>query len=391
MLFIVSFSKRFYTIKFRFLSMRRLCLVFTCFLFLVSFVSAYELEFYHSDHLGSPVVVTNEDAEVQWSSDYDVFGESVNEDGVGDLGYNQKEKDDTGLLYYGARYYNAETGRFITADTVKGIAGSLQSQNLYVYVQNNPMRFIDPTGNQRVNSEVINEAYDCTTFVRGAYGQYGSSKSGGIEADDVIRNLAKTGDFKAVAYVILSGSEPGRTVSLEAFAIESEADNYETYAYFDTNTNRGVIEIWQKQSMPHDVGRMFELFGGNLEIIAYPDKESRAEAMKTVSAGAPVLNTDFFASQRMHALMKGEGDQTIEAHVGYGVSMESDDIISRFNDPLIFAVPTTQRGESLASNAHSWAQRKANSPSVTSVWGGFGKYIYHYNGGRTSVAEYMTN
>ncbi len=116
---------------------------------LISFSSAYELEFYHSDHLGSPVLVTDESGAVQWSSDYDVFGEAVNEEGDGDLGYNQKEKDDTGLLYYGARYYNAELGRFITADTVKGSAGSLQSQNLYVYVQNNPMKYIDPTGNQQ--------------------------------------------------------------------------------------------------------------------------------------------------------------------------------------------------------------------------------------------------
>ncbi len=128
--------------------MRRLLLVFTCFLFLVSSISAYELEFYHSDHLGSPVLVIDEAGEEVWSSDYDVFGEAVNEEGVGDLKYNQKEKDDTGLLYYGARYYNPDTGRFITADTVKGSVGSLQSQNLYVYVRNNPMKYIDPTGHQ---------------------------------------------------------------------------------------------------------------------------------------------------------------------------------------------------------------------------------------------------
>ncbi len=119
-----------------------------CMLFLLSFTSAYELEFYHSDHLGSPVVVTTESADIIWSSDYDVFGEAVNEQGDGDLKYNQKEKDDTGLLYYGARYYNADTGRFITADTVKGEMTDLQSQNLYVYVRNNPMKYIDPTGNQ---------------------------------------------------------------------------------------------------------------------------------------------------------------------------------------------------------------------------------------------------
>ena len=128
--------------------MKKLLLFGLCILFLLSFSSAYELEFYHSDHLGSPVVVTTESADIIWSSDYDVFGEAVNEQGDGDLKYNQKEKDDTGLLYYGARYYNADTGRFITADTVKGEMTDSQSQNLYVYVKNNPMKYVDPTGNK---------------------------------------------------------------------------------------------------------------------------------------------------------------------------------------------------------------------------------------------------
>jgi RHS repeat-associated protein len=128
--------------------MKKLLLFGLCILFLLSFSSAYELEFYHSDHLGSPVVVTTESAEVVWSSDYDIFGEAVNEQGVGDLLYNQKEKDDTGLHYYGARYYNAELGRFITADTVDGEITDLQSLNRYIYVKNNPIKYIDPDGHK---------------------------------------------------------------------------------------------------------------------------------------------------------------------------------------------------------------------------------------------------
>ncbi len=195
MLFIVSFSKLFYTVKFRFLSMRRLCLVFTCFLLLVSSVFAYDLEFYHSDHLGSPVVVTDESGAVQWSSDYDIFGASVNEEGDGDLKYNQKEKDDTGLLYYGARYYNAELGRFITADTVKGTMTDLQSQNLYVYVQNNPMKYVDPTGNQKVlgilSSTIVHEYLDdkirSTSIVRAKYN--------GGDAEEIYQQLLTDEDF----------------------------------------------------------------------------------------------------------------------------------------------------------------------------------------------------
>ncbi|MBU0666329.1 MAG: RHS repeat-associated core domain-containing protein [Nanoarchaeota archaeon] len=118
------------------------------FILLVSSVSAYNIEFYHSDHLGSPSVITDEAGKVVWSADYDTFGEAINEQGDNDIKYNSKEEDKTGLLYYGARYYNPNTGRFITADTVKGDVLDTQSQNRYVYVKNNPIKYIDPTGEQ---------------------------------------------------------------------------------------------------------------------------------------------------------------------------------------------------------------------------------------------------
>ncbi|MCP5005566.1 MAG: hypothetical protein GY941_16755, partial [Planctomycetes bacterium] len=48
-----------------------------------------------------------------------------------------------GLYYYRARYYDANTGRFIQGDPI-GFAGG--DVNFYVYVQNNPVNFIDPVG-----------------------------------------------------------------------------------------------------------------------------------------------------------------------------------------------------------------------------------------------------
>ncbi len=117
-------------------------------MFLVSFSSAYSVEFFHSDHLGSPSVVSSGSGSEVWSADYDVFGATLNEEGNNKINYNSKEKDATGLLYYGARYYNSETGRFITVDPMKGQVSNIRSQNRYVYTQNNPLKYTDPTGNQ---------------------------------------------------------------------------------------------------------------------------------------------------------------------------------------------------------------------------------------------------
>ncbi len=60
----------------------------------------------------------------------------------------QKEVVSIGPYYYGARYYDPSIGRFITEDTYPGELAKPQSQNLYVYVMNNPLRYVDPTGNK---------------------------------------------------------------------------------------------------------------------------------------------------------------------------------------------------------------------------------------------------
>src|SRR5690606_7454590 len=53
---------------------------------------------------------------------------------------------DTGLVRFGARDYDAETGRWTSKDPI-GFAGG--ETNLYVYVGNDPVNFVDPTGLSR--------------------------------------------------------------------------------------------------------------------------------------------------------------------------------------------------------------------------------------------------
>ena len=56
--------------------------------------------------------------------------------------------EDTGLYYFNARWYDQEVGRFITEDSYHGELNNPQTLNLYVYVAQNPMRYVDPTGNK---------------------------------------------------------------------------------------------------------------------------------------------------------------------------------------------------------------------------------------------------
>ena len=108
--------------------------------------------FYHTDHLGSTVLVTNERAENVWNSEYKPFGSITMEEG--EYGFQKGKKftgkdlnEDTGLYYYNTRWYDAEIGRFTSADTYKGELVNPQTLNLYIYTMNNPLIYVDPSGN----------------------------------------------------------------------------------------------------------------------------------------------------------------------------------------------------------------------------------------------------
>ena len=61
-----------------------------------------------------------------------------------DIGFQTKpwEGDDIGLYYSRARYYDPVVGRFITPDPL----GFVDGPNLYVFVLNNPVNWVDPYG-----------------------------------------------------------------------------------------------------------------------------------------------------------------------------------------------------------------------------------------------------
>lgn len=63
---------------------------------------------------------------------------------------------DLGLYYLQSRYYDPETGRFINADDVSYLdPQSIHGLNLYAYYLNNPVMYVDPSGNIAVSTAVI--------------------------------------------------------------------------------------------------------------------------------------------------------------------------------------------------------------------------------------------
>ena len=106
--------------------------------------------YYHPDHLGSTTLVTNESGEEVEETSYLPYGGIIT---GGDSRYlfTGKEKDtETGLYYYGARYYNSYFSHFIQPDTnIKEIYNP-QDLNRYAYTRNNPYKYSDPSGNNPI-------------------------------------------------------------------------------------------------------------------------------------------------------------------------------------------------------------------------------------------------
>ena len=113
--------------------------------------SSREVIFYHTDHLGTPVVITNESGQVLSKHKYFPFGEEMSPQGgaTHTRRFTGHERDsESGLDYMLARYYSAAQGRFLSVDpSSRGVdPRNPQTWNRYSYVLNNPLRLTDPDG-----------------------------------------------------------------------------------------------------------------------------------------------------------------------------------------------------------------------------------------------------
>ncbi|HII80282.1 MAG TPA: hypothetical protein HA261_07785 [Methanosarcina sp.] len=79
-------------------------------------------------------------------TDYFPYGQ-VRSGGLEKYGFTGQENDaDTGLMYYGARYYSPEYRVFVQSDTMLPDPYNPQALNRYSYALNNPVKYTDPSG-----------------------------------------------------------------------------------------------------------------------------------------------------------------------------------------------------------------------------------------------------
>jgi RHS repeat-associated protein len=109
-----------------------------------------EIAFYQCDHLGTPQELTDHEGRIAWSAQYKAWGEA--KQAISEAGrkagfrnpirfQGQYFDDETGLHYNRYRYYDPQSGRFVSKDPI-GLSGGI---NLHTYAPSSIV-WIDPLG-----------------------------------------------------------------------------------------------------------------------------------------------------------------------------------------------------------------------------------------------------
>jgi RHS repeat-associated protein len=111
-----------------------------------AYVDLRETYYYHTDHLGTPIMMTDKNQNVVWNGEFLPFGEVYSITGTitNNLRFpGQYYDEETGLHYNWHRDYKTEIGRYIEVDPIGFEGGDV---NFYVFVNNSPVNFKDPKG-----------------------------------------------------------------------------------------------------------------------------------------------------------------------------------------------------------------------------------------------------
>ena len=166
---------------------------------------------------------------------------------------------------YGARWYDPQIGRFISPDTIIPDPGNSQSFNRYSYVQNNPIKYTDPSGHcipgvncpsehDEVGGYHVSEKPDTLTIyvdqpIRGSYRAYRIDGANELNLLLGYMEMKEIGDYEidpGHTFVQITDWETGDTF-VKGFYPDTPVhpiDNPETDGDVRNDVKNGKIHPW---------------------------------------------------------------------------------------------------------------------------------------------------
>lgn len=285
-----------------------------------------QLRYSYHDLIGSSGLEVDGRGDVISQEEYYPYGgtavwaaRSRLEAGLKTIRYSGKERDATGLYYYGSRYYLPWAGRWLSADTLDDEGKAVDGLNLYRMVGNNPITLHDPEGREG------RTGYIYTPFSRGDAAKIVAVENAKrIQLGKSIRSMAFENDQERETFKKL---------------LKNEAQQLEE---LNERTQGQIERLKSKRSLTAKERQYFDLYSrniiarnGQLEAIKYlmADRGSKLfselDPVRTklyvVGHGAPGIS-------RVYAASNGENNKGMsmkrlaQAFSGGGLNLNYEDI-----------------------------------------------------------------
>ena len=309
----------------------------------------------YTDHLGSVVAVGTAGGSLVANSyaTYQPFGAFVSNPtgtnpSVTDRGFTGHKHNNTGtnnlgLIYMNARYYHPQLGRFVSADTIVPEPGEPQSHNRYSYVNNSPMKYIDPTGHNRDCGMGDSICNGDRSFMAGGWGsarQQGIADpiegyyASGYEYAPGERSTAVSGGDDHNGVDLISDSTHqvvALSTGIVRVADPCTIDPCNGYSTADANYGTGSVVIVE---YPYEVipDQVREGFGMTSDMSLYVQYQHLAEIAPQIVAGRVVTANDVIGQYGDTGLSRAP-HLHFESHVGPSQALGMGGINGAYDSP----------------------------------------------------------
>ncbi|HKJ50860.1 MAG TPA: RHS repeat-associated core domain-containing protein [Gammaproteobacteria bacterium] len=179
--------------------------------------AAQSVTFYHHDALGSVIAKSDEDGYLYLNEEYQPYGEKIYaaDDffGGSDDWYTGKNySEDLDLTYFGARWYDAKQGRFLSIDPAPVSLASIHSFNRYAYAFDNPYKYVDPDGEKNALSTFLSKAGNRIGTLKAGFSQFKGARSTpygpASRLDKLMQRINLRGEFGAKKIEVSAKQHP---------------------------------------------------------------------------------------------------------------------------------------------------------------------------------------